>query len=145
MQIAYLKRSPIIINDETVGETFSLIEGNNANETATLKARTLLAYLWDSGELPVYTHNDWCIYCTLLLDNEHVIKTIVPHIQNAPSEAVAIMPVKYMEDSDKQYGVIAIRKDENLQRIFVNSYLDSSRKWLQTHAAERKKLSYLVK
>ncbi len=140
MQIAYLKRSSIKVGNQTIGETFSLVEGSNANETAMLKARTLLAYLWDASALPAYEAGDWCMFYTPMINNEAEIKTIESTLLNLSEDTVAIMPVLYMEDTHKQLGVIAIRKGEELQRIFVNSFLDSSRKWLQTHKRELKEL-----
>lgn len=136
MQIAYLKRSNIQIGNQVIGETLSLVEGNNANETAMLKARTLLTYLWDTNALPAYETGDWCMFFTPMIDNKAEIKTIESTLLSLSEDTVAIMPVRYMEDTHKQLGVIALRKGEDLQRIFVNSFLDSSRKWLQTHKRE---------
>lgn len=141
MQIAYLKRLSIEVNHQAIGETFTLQEGNNANVTATLKARTLLSYLWDNGKLPTYSSKEgWCCYCTTEIDNEYAVKSITALLPDLAEDIVAVMPVKYMEESSEQLGVFFVRDREDLQRIFVNSFLDSSRKWLQTHKKEMKEL-----
>ena len=139
MQIAYLKRTVISQRDPEI-QTFTLMVGSNANGVATQKARTLLSFLWDRELLSSSEYHDWIMYCPIITNNATATLELLPFLQNASEEVAAIMPVKYMEDSCDQYGVIAVRKDEVTQRTFVNSFLDSSRKWLKTHNKERDKL-----
>ena len=140
---AFLERTTV---DNMNFETFTLSDRkDNANETAMIKGRTLLAYLWQLEKLKFYISPDgkWCTYIAEQKSSSQLklVEELLELLKSDLDEKiVAVMPVNYMQPSVMQPGIIAVRYSQENVAIMVASFFESSRRWLQSHRTEFKML-----
>mgnify|MGYP001484277644 CR=1 FL=1 len=122
MEFAYLQRN----DDPKHGS--SLVIDKTTNETAILRARTLIAILSEKQlltSIPIV--DDWIVYFPTFS------KTFMEKISigTQPPNVVAIIPVLPYKQIWEQPGIFAIRSSLEVQTLFNGTFLSFSKKWMQ--------------
>jgi hypothetical protein len=136
MDIALLKRVTVEIGNDATIETFELIDNMKVNETAMLKARTLVAYLSSIDKLRLIEVEDWIVGYPESGMKNISMKLDMPDFPGAS----AMIPVKFREKSWNQPGIIAVRNTVEDRKILFDSFLKSSLKWLDGKPQEKRML-----
>ena len=140
MNVAFLEKVPQERNPriKTLRQTF---ESNEGDRVALLKARTLLAFLWMNNLLKSEeTPDGWVIFfgSSMSRDSVDSIRSMLPRAINDTPHAVIGM--LYGKPSCQQPGVAAIRNDAETKSVFINAFLEESRRWLEQHEDEKAEL-----
>lgn len=135
MQLAYLAKAMTPANFETLVLAENIA---NANEVSMLKARTKLAFLYGEGRLmqTTFCENKW----TAFYEKETTTAVDYEMLNGLPDDILAVIPTRNNENSAKQPGVIFVRNDAAIKAIMINSFFDSSKKWLQKNNSELNRL-----
>lgn len=133
MQFAHLKRG-----SSEYGETLTSANENDISSTALLKARTYLSFLLDHNRLAFETDNtgDWIMYYPKGIDLGPIPKIDA----KLDPEIVAIIPAKLHMPTWQQPGTAMIKNTLEVKTLFVESFLDSSRKWLEKNPTKLKEI-----
>ena len=140
MNVAFLEKVPQERNPriKTLRQTF---ESNEGDRVALLKARTLLAFLWMNNLLESEeTPDGWVIFSGSSTSTNSV-DSIRSMLTRSTSDAPhAVIGMLYGKPSWQQPGVAAIRNDAETKSVFINAFLEESRRWLEQHEDENAEL-----
>lgn len=113
------------------GETLtSHIDSTEQSAVALLKARTYLSFLLDNQRLSsdVDASGNWIMYYPKGIDIGPI-----PKVDELEKEVVAIIPCKLHMPTWHQPGTAMVMNTLENKTLFIESFLDSSRKWLEKH------------
>lgn len=133
MQFAHLKRCTT-----EYGETLKPTNESEVSEIALLKARTYLSFLLDNNRLSFETDKtgDWLMYYPKGIDLGPI-----PKMDELPAEVVASIPTKLHMPAWQQPGMAMIKNTLSVKTLFVESFLDSSKKWLEKHPRQLQEIN----
>ncbi len=146
MNVAYLESAPRERHQYNFVNSFTF---NPGDKVATLKARTLLAFYAEKKELRSEPHvsdgNNWIIHFGPKVTDEKLaeFKTFIPSKLSPIGLGVidAVIAIEYEAQAAEQPAIIAVRDDPVVNAIFVNAFLDSSKRWLHKRPDELFKLT----
>lgn len=136
MNVAFLEKVPSTDKRYLLKPT---LEVNPGDSTALLKARTLLSFLWGQGLLQSRDAPDgWILMHGPTTTKEQIdtIQLMLSRKSSVSDAPHAVIGMKYGTPSWEQPGIAAIKNDPEIQSIFVNSFLEGSKRWLIKHPDE---------
>lgn len=128
MQFAYLKRE----TGPEYGDSLVPITTLEPLRIALLKARTFISFLNDNQLLMMDTddNSNWALYYPKSMQHTMGVGAL-PQVENLDNNIVAIVPSKIGMPVWHQPGIAMVRNTLEIQTLFLESFLDSSRKWLE--------------